>query len=253
MLSAARVSFLGHSTVAVKDSGVQLLTDPLLRGRVGHLRRHGAAVAAASWAELDGVLLSHLHHDHFDRRSLQLLSRATRIVVPRGGGALLRPLGFTAVEEVVSGDRVSFGAVSVSVVHAEHAAGRGPRRSHNAQPVGYVIEGERRIYFAGDTDIFDAMTMIGEPSLDLALLPVWGWGPTLGPGHLDPRSAAEALALLTPTVAIPIHWGTLYPFALERLKPGALSDPPQLFKRYASETAAQCEVRILQPGETTEL
>jgi L-ascorbate metabolism protein UlaG (beta-lactamase superfamily) len=116
-----------------------------------------------------------------------------------------------------------------------------------------VIEGERRIYFAGDTDIFDEMAAIGEPPLDLALVPVWGWGPTLGPGHLDPRSAADALALLAPTLAIPIHWGTLYPFALERLRPRALSDPPHLFKRYADELAPRSEVRILAPGETTEL
>lgn len=253
MLSAPRASFLGHSTVAIEDSGVRLLTDPLLRGRIGHLRRHGAPVAEASWTTTDGVLLSHLHHDHFDRRSLALLGRSTPIVVPRGGGALVRDLGFSQVEEVVAGDRVSFGAVSVLVVHAEHEGGRGPRSAHHAQPVGYVIEGERRIYFAGDTDIFDEMAEIAQPPLDLALIPVWGWGPTLGPGHLDPLSAAEALALLAPAVAIPIHWGTLYPFALERLRPRALSDPPHLFKRYAGELAPASEVRILAPGETTEL
>lgn len=253
MLSGSRVSFLGHSTVAIEDSGLRLLTDPLLRGRIGHLRRHGVPVTEASWAKLDGVLLSHLHHDHFDRRSLQLLSRATPIVVPRGGGALVRELGFSKVEEVVAGDRVSFGALSVLVVHAEHEGGRGPRSAHQAQPVGYVIEGQKRIYFAGDTDIFAAMAELSEPPLDLALIPIWGWGPTLGPGHLDPRAAAEALALLAPRVAVPIHWGTLYPFALERLRPRALSDPPHLFSRYASELVPQCEVRILEPGAATEL
>ncbi len=253
MLSGSRVSFLGHSTVAIEDSGVRLLTDPVLRGRIGHLRRHGAPVVAASWVSVDGILLSHLHHDHFDRRSLELFDRATRIVVPQGGGAIVRELGFTRVEEVVAGDRVNFGALGVLVVHAEHEGGRGPRSAHQAQPVGYVIEGQRRIYFAGDTDIFDSMASIAKPPLDLALIPVWGWGPTLGPGHLDPRSAADALALLAPRIAVPIHWGTLYPFALERLRPRALIDPPHLFRRYASELAPQCEVRILEPGATTEL
>ena len=239
MLSGARVSFLGHSTVVIEDSGVRLLTDPVLRGRVGHLRRHGAAVIGAAWSGVDGVLISHLHHDHFDRRSLELLDRSTPIDVPAGGGKLVRELGF--------------GAVSVLVVHAEHEGGRGPRSAHYAQPVGYVVEGQRRSYFAGDTDIFDSMTSIGEPPIDLALIPVWGWGSTLGPGHLDPRSAADALALIGPRVAVPIHWGTLYPFGLQRLRPRALSDPPQLFRRYANELLPQCEVRILQPGEATEL
>ena len=45
--------------------------------------------------------------------------------------------------------------------------------------------------------------------MDVALLPVSGWGPRLPAGHLDPRGAAEALRLLKPKLAVPIHWGTL--------------------------------------------
>ena len=253
MLSGSRVSFLGHSTVLVEDSGVRLLTDPILHDRVGHLRRHGAAVNEGLWQGLDGLLISHLHHDHFDRRSLELLDRGTRVVVPAGGGQLLRDLGFSLIDEVVAGDRIDFGDLSVLAVKAEHQAGRGPRSGHHAQPVGYVVEGERRIYFAGDTDIFPQMEEIAAPALDVALLPVWGWGPTLGPGHLDPRSAADALVLLNPRIAVPIHWGTLYPFGLQRWRPRPLSDPPHLFERYASERLPQCEVRILEPGGAIEL
>ena len=38
------------------------------------------------------------------------------------------------------------------------------------------------------------MRLLGARGVDVALLPVWGWGPTLGPGHLDPQRAAEAVA-----------------------------------------------------------
>ena len=91
--------------------------------------------------------------------------------------------------------------------------------------------------------------------LDAALLPVWGWGPTLGPGHLDPRAAADALRLLRPRLAIPIHWGTLFPIGLDRLrgKAGLLSDPPHDFAREAARLAPEVEVRLLQPGEATPL
>ena len=79
-----------------------------------------------------------------------------------------------------------------------------------------------RVYAAGDTDLFDGMA--GLPSPDVALLPVWGWGPTLGPGHLDPVRAAEAVARLRPRVAVPVHWGT---FALAGLvrAPGRAGRP----------------------------
>jgi L-ascorbate metabolism protein UlaG (beta-lactamase superfamily) len=45
--------------------------------------------------------------------------------------------------------------------------------------------------------------------VDVALLPVAGWGPRLPQGdHMNPSRAAEALKLLQPRIAIPIHWGT---------------------------------------------
>ena len=84
--------------------------------------------------------------------------------------------------------------------------------------------------------------------LDVALLPVWGWGPSLGAGHMDPRRAAEAAALLRPRLAMPIHWGTLYPLALHRVRPVPLTDPPHLFARFAASLAPDVDVRIVAPG-----
>jgi L-ascorbate metabolism protein UlaG (beta-lactamase superfamily) len=89
--------------------------------------------------------------------------------------------------------------------------------------------------------------------LDLALLPVWGWGPTIGSGHLDPRRAAEALRILKPRVAVPIHWGTLYPRGLRWLRPWQLTNPPLEFARVADELAPEVDVRVLEPGESISL
>jgi L-ascorbate metabolism protein UlaG (beta-lactamase superfamily) len=86
-------------------------------------------------------------------------------------------------------------------------------------------------------------------NLDLALLPVWGWGPTLGPGHLNPDRAARAAALLSPRLAVPIHWGTLYPPGLARLRPRPLSEPPREFAARARVLAPEVEVRVATPGE----
>ncbi len=88
--------------------------------------------------------------------------------------------------------------------------------------------------------------------------PVWpgaGEELTLGPGHLDPSSAAEALGLLRPRLAVPIHWGTLFPVALDRLRgqSGLLTDPPHEFARRAAELVPEVEVRVLAPGQATAL
>jgi L-ascorbate metabolism protein UlaG (beta-lactamase superfamily) len=118
--------------------------------------------------------------------------------------------------------------------------------------VGFLLRGGRRIYFAGDTDLFDGMEELGA-GLDLALLPIWGWGPSVGPGHLDPERAARAAALLSPQVVVPIHWGTLYPLGLARFRPRPLRAPPLEFAAWMRELAPQVEVRLLAPGEGTVL
>ena len=118
--------------------------------------------------------------------------------------------------------------------------------------IGYVIHGGRDIYFTGDTDLFDDMAAIGE-RVDVALLPVWGWGPTLGVGHMNPYRAAKALELLRPSLAIPIHWGTYFPMGLRPLLPNFVHRPPHEFARHANRIAPEVQVRVLDPGAALDL
>ena len=90
-------------------------------------------------------------------------------------------------------------------------------------------------------------------NIKVAMLPVWGWGPNLGLGHMDPQQAAQALQLLQPDIAIPIHWGTFLPFGLKWLLPRILSDPPRFFASFAEKLAPEVRVIILEPGESIEL
>jgi L-ascorbate metabolism protein UlaG (beta-lactamase superfamily) len=194
----------------------------------------------ADLAGIDAALVSHVHFDHLDRPSLRLLGTGTTVVVPIGARRLLR--GFSDVREVEVSDEVRIGAVTVRATPAEHQGTR--LRLRSAPSLGFVVSGSRRIYFAGDTDLFDGMSALAD-SLDIALLPVAGWGAKLGPGHLDPERAAQALRLLKPRIAVPIHWGTLSP-----LTQRTSAEPPKAFFRHAVELAPEVEVRILEPGET---
>ena len=247
---AGSLLWIGHATVRIDLDGVRLLTDPLLRNRVAHLRRAGRVDAGAG-READVVLLSHGHHDHLDLPSLRRLGDVP-VVVPRGLGALLRRRGLD-VTEVDAGDELRFGAVTVRAVEANHEGGRPPFPA-GVEALGFVLEGSARVYFAGDTDLFDGMDGL-EPELDLALLPIWGWGPSLGRGrHLDPETAAEAVRRLRPRVVVPIHWGTYFPLHLGlRGAPAFVTAPAQRFADAVAAVAPDVEVRMLAPGEETAL
>jgi L-ascorbate metabolism protein UlaG (beta-lactamase superfamily) len=244
----SHVTWIGHATVLIELGGARLLTDPLLRGRLGHLRRHGPPPAAAALERLDAILISHLHLDHLDLPSLRRLPRTTRLLVPRGAGGFLRRHGFPHAEELAAGDRVEVAGLDVTAVPAVHDRRRWPRGAA-ADTIGFVAG--RRVYFAGDTDLFDAMAELA--GIDVALLPVWGWGPSLGEGHLDPEGAARAAALVAPRMAIPIHWGTFYPRLLARYKPHRLTAPPHEFAAAVARLAPAVEVRVLEPGQTIQL
>lgn len=240
-----RIVWVGHATVLIELDGVRLLTDPMLGRWVGPLRRRGPLPAPELSRDLDAVLVSHLHRDHLDLRSLRRLGAGVLLIVPAGTRGFFAARGFDRVVELAPGESHALGPVRVTATEADHAIGR---RGVDAEPVGFLVESTRRLYFAGDTDVFDGMGEIGAGGLDLALLPVWGWGPTLGPGHLDPERAARAAALLSPRLAVPIHWGTLYPAGLARLRPRPLTVPPWAFAARTRALAPAVEVRIAPPG-----
>lgn len=252
------VTWWGHATTTIALGGRRVLTDPVLTDRVAHLRRHGATPCDQA-LDADVVVLSHLHHDHVHVPSLRRLTPGVRVVGPTGtAGVLARALPGLArrVEEVEPGDVVDVGDVRVRAVPAEHDGRRSPVSRHRGPALGYVLAaGPTRVWFAGDTGLFDAMAGIGP--VDVAVVPVGGWGPTLGPGHLDPEQAAEAVRRVGARDAVPVHYATFWPAGLRHLH------PPSFARRFAAPGPAfaaalvlscpRTRVQLLAPGGTVAL
>jgi L-ascorbate metabolism protein UlaG (beta-lactamase superfamily) len=147
------------------------------------------------------------------------------------------------VRTLVPGDEIEVAGVRVRAVPAAHDGRRLPV-GDAPSAVGFVAGG---VYFAGDTEPYPEMAELAG-TLDAALLPVSGWGPKTGPGHMDPRDAAEALALLRPALVVPIHWGTY-----RRLGHHPSGDPAREFEAHAAELAPEVRVVVLAPGESVEI
>jgi L-ascorbate metabolism protein UlaG (beta-lactamase superfamily) len=235
------ITWLGHSSVIVEMDGARIVLDPVLRRRVAHLKRE-AAVPVSDLGQIDAVLLSHTHRDHLDVPSLVQIGRSLPVIVPLDDGSVLRRRGFSHVVEVTAGDELTIGSLAVEVTRADHGAVRRFIRARSVA-VSFVIRGSRSVYFAGDTDLFPEMSEVAP--VDVALLPISGWGPRLPAGHLNPRRAAEALRLIRPSTAVPIHWGTYHTmYAASPTDAAAMA-----FVHEAAELAPDVAVRVLRPGE----
>jgi len=141
------------------------------------------------------------------------------------------------------GERV--GPITVEATDADHD-GRRWGLFGDPGSLGYVVRsGSTAVYFAGDTGLFAGMADL--TAIDVALVPVAGWGPRLGPGHLGPREAAEATAMIAPAVAIPVHWGTLERIGMRT--EGGRDRPAREFAEHLAELAPDVRSELLHPGE----
>jgi L-ascorbate metabolism protein UlaG (beta-lactamase superfamily) len=248
-VGAGRLTFVGHSTVLIEQAGTRILTDPLVRGNVAYVRRRVPVPDLEQLRDLDAVLISHAHHDHLDLASLRLLGHDAPVIAPRGCKTLLRRAGIKNVIEIDDGERTAVGPIGIDTLAVRHDGRRTPF-NRELPALSFVLEGPTRVYFAGDTDLFDEMASLAG-RVDLALLPVSGWGPRLPEGHLDPQTAAEAARRIRPAIVVPIHWGTLGA-AWARPNPDPEA-PTREFTDAVAALDAGIEVRVLAPGESMEL
>lgn len=251
-----RITWWGHATTTIEENGTRLLTDPVLTSRIAHLRRRRGPAPEPVAAECDAVLVSHMHADHLHLTSLALVAPAAALVVPRGAARLIHSECGAALSdrciEVAPGNQVRIGALEVTAVTAAHDGRRLPWSQHSGPALGYRVEGSPSVWFAGDTGLYDDLAAEAGP-VDLALVPVGGWGPTLGAGHLDPAWAAEAVRRVQARVAIPVHFGTFWPIGCDWLKPHLFLPPGDAFKSKMAEVDPAVQVEVLVPGASTEV
>ena len=243
------VTWIGHATVLIEIAGTAILTDPILRERIGPLRRRRDLGRVQDVGDVDAVLLSHLHHDHADLPSLRHL-RAVPVVAEAANARWVRRQGLRAPEVVPDRWHRISTDVEVLLVHARHSARPMPHRPNGS--VGMLVRAPGVVvWFAGDTSLYPAMADLpryAEAPIDLALLPIGGWGPRLSPGHMGPREAAEAAARSGARTVVPIHYGTLHPRGWPATRLDWTTAPADLFPDLLADRCPAASAHVLPVG-----
>jgi L-ascorbate metabolism protein UlaG (beta-lactamase superfamily) len=248
-----RITWLGHATLVLDLDGARLLTDPLLRARAGPLRRRGPVPRPEQVADVDAVLISHLHHDHAELTSIRLLPPLPLLTGPRNA-AFLSKRKLPGVDLADDWYDVGDSGVQVRLVRADHHSRQMPHRPNDAY--GHLVRTPTaRFWLAGDTSLYPEMVdlpdLAGGP-IDLAVVPVGGWGPRLSGGHMDPDQAAQACALVGAAAAMPYHWGTFHVPSQGNSPRGWMDRPGPAFVSALAEHAPGCHPLVLRPGESVD-
>jgi L-ascorbate metabolism protein UlaG (beta-lactamase superfamily) len=254
--STGTLTWWGHSTMSCVDGGLTVLFDPVLTARVGHLRRVRGPVPPAHAAEADIVLISHLHPDHTHLPSLRLIPASAVLIAPAGSRRLLKPVTArgTRLREVEPGDVLTFGELKIRILAADHDGRRHAGSRHRGPALGFLVEGSRRWWYPGDTGPQLRLEEVAD--VDVALVPVGGWGPSIIPGHeqghLDAEQAAAAVGRTQPHHVVPVHWGTWWPIGLPQRR-DLIDLPPTAFAEHVARLAPTTRVHLLRQGQSVTL
>lgn len=236
MLGGVRITYLGHATFRLTTPGdEQIIIDPFIQDNPT------TPDELKSIGELDTILITHGHFDHFADAVSLAQETGARTVSNFEIYAYLQGKGVEAAEPIQKGGTGQVGGIKVTATHAFHSSSiqaDDGSLMYGGEPMGYVVEFESgfKLYHAGDTALFGDMRLIGELYRpDIAILPI---GDRLVMG---PREAAHAARLLGVRHVVPIH----YDPAVLPLFTGT----PEEFRKQLDSIAPGVTVHALSPGE----
>lgn len=208
-----RVTMIGHATLLIQASGLNILTNPVWSDRASPVRFAGPKRATAPGIAFEQlppihtVLLSHNHYDHLDLATLRRLHGRDRplIVTPLGNDAIeRRHIADARIATGDWGDRFALGIDAVvDVVPAYHWSATVRGRSPNGAMGGFMLRTSLGlVYFAedtgyGDGSVFRAMREHYGAS-DVALIPIGAYAPRwfMQDQHVDPDEAVQIMVNL---------------------------------------------------------
>lgn len=208
------ISYFGHATFIIKMNGQTILTDPFFSGK---------ALIVSKKVKIDFdfnklndrpvVLISHNHYDHLDEYSVKrLIKKQAIFIVPLKLKDFFLELGANEVYELDWWQTVTLDGITYTFLPAQHWSRRIGQATNTTLWGGFLIQGEKNIYFSGDTGYFRGFELFGKTyQLDYALLSAGAYLPRwmMHYIHLDIPEFFLAVDHLKAQVAIPMHFGVI--------------------------------------------
>lgn len=242
------VGWVGHSTFLISFLGTYILTDPNFAERIFIARRVvGLPIQPEEISELDIILVTHAHYDHFDVKSLKKLPTKAHLIIPRGSADLISKLPFIKVTEMAWGDRIELQNVWIESLRPAHWGKRSFFDDKNRGYNSYLISKHgRHILFAGDTGYTSVFAEKGKNiKIDLAFFPITAYKPDwFRRNHASPEEALKMFIECGARFIIPMHWGTFI------LSHEPLNEPIERLQKEARRLGVNDRVIILNHGET---
>ncbi|RLF75353.1 MBL fold metallo-hydrolase [Thermococci archaeon] len=211
-----KITWYGHSCFYIETRGIKLLFDPY------------PEVEDDLIGDVDYILVTHEHSDHYGKTPLIARLRDATVIGPKPVYLMAIADGITKVEEVEWGEEIELeGGVKVKVVYAEHPSSQ--------YPVGYLIFGDKVLYHPGDTYSSPRFRELRKYKIDILLIPI------SGRSTANEREAADIVEALRPKMAIPMHYGIYSSADVES------------FKRELQKRRIWTLVREFKPEETLEV
>jgi len=239
------ITWIGHASFLLQFKDLNVLIDPIFANWLFLMKRiRNTGLKAKDLPQIDLVLLTHAHFDHFHKRSIRRLRAPKLGLMPWGMGKLTRRLGFERVLELEWWETFTHGDWKVTLTPCKHWGARVLHDSHRGYG-GFILEYQgRSIYHAGDSAYFEGFKEIGKRhSPEIALLPIGAYHPEgLRRVHMGPDEAIKAFHDLNARWLVPMHFGTF------RLSFEGLNEPPRWLRELARKQGIMQRIRLLEEG-----
>ena len=248
------IVWLGHASFFIRLGGITFLTDPSYFSFPMRARRVSTPCDVEKLKFTDYVLISHLHHDHADLRSLRRIfknNKKTEVLAPLKSSGFLKYLmcGNKNIQEAGWFQKYDTPpSVEIYFLPSFHWSRMHLFDGNRSLWGSFIIRGNgKTIYFAGDTAWNDHFFDIAElfPNIDYAIMPIGAYKPRsiMSDTHISPDETVLAAHTLNAKTLIPMHYGT-YPMGFE-----PIGEPYRDMQKMKELGQISCDLKMPGVGE----